>query len=210
MWRQCFLHGSRAHWTFWAGRHAVWRSPRPCKVPNLLIPAIWLAVLHLLLRPRLRALHLAQQRVRHLALHQVRPPPLWQPPLANLRVLLRLRPRPHRLRPVLPPLWGKLLSPPLACPLCVALRPLRLVLRFLRLRPRLPQFKLLPFRLLRCRLLRANLPLKLAKCSPAHTSSSLQLLKNAGSTPVLIKPIPVSFLCARVTPLPLPSAKVWS
>ena len=109
-------------------------------------------------------------------------------------------------RPVLAPLRVRLLSPPLVYHRCVALRPLVQLQQAHRLRPRL-----LPFRLLQLRVFRVRLPqLRLAKCSPAHTSSSSPQQKNAGSTPVPIKQTPVSFLCARATPLPLPSARVWN
>ena len=153
MWRQCSLPGSRAHWIFWADRRAVWRSPRPCKALNLLIPAIWLAALRLLLRPRLRALHLL------LALHLGRPLSLWQPQQASPLVQPRLRPRPHRPRPVLAPLRVRLLSPPLVYPRCVALQP-----RPRLLQARLLQARLLLARLLLARLFRARVPqLRLAK-----------------------------------------------
>ena len=145
------MPGSRAHWTFWADRRAGLRNLHPCKVLNLLIPAIWLAALHLLLRPRLRA--------RRLLLHPVRPLPLWQPQLASPLVLPRLLPRPLRLRPVLSSLRGRLLSPPLVYPRCVALQP-----RPRLLQARLLQARLLLARLLLARLFRARVPqLRLAK-----------------------------------------------
>ena len=186
------MPGSRAHWTFWADRRAVWRSPRPCNVLNLLIPAIWLAALHLLLRPRLRALHLAL----HLAMRLV-----WRLPLLASPLLL-LRLRPHKHRPMQASLLVRLLSPPLVCPPCAVLRPLLLVLL-----PRLLRLQSLRLRLHR---LKQRLCPRLAKLRLGSTSSSLLLPKNAGSIPVLIKPIPASFRCARATPLPLRSPRVWN